>query len=121
MSDQFKITLAQLNATVGDLEGNAKKVMKAWEKARDDRSNIIAFPELFIKPVPTNDGEIPCTSEVPILKLELLISASLIILKIELDILTVAVPFTLNCPACIVLSLVFSAPLSICRVFAKKV
>ena len=48
MSDQFKITLAQLNATVGDLNGNADKVMKAWEKARDEQSNIIAFPELFI-------------------------------------------------------------------------
>ena len=48
MSDQFKITLAQLNATVGDLKGNADKVMKAWEKARDKQSNIIAFPELFI-------------------------------------------------------------------------
>ena len=48
MSDQFKITMAQLNATVGDLKGNADKVMKAWEKARDDQSNIIAFPELFI-------------------------------------------------------------------------
>ena len=29
MSDQFKITLAQLNATVGDLKGNAQKVMSA--------------------------------------------------------------------------------------------
>ena len=48
MSDQFKITLAQLNATVGDLKGNADKVMKAWVKARDEYSNIIAFPELFI-------------------------------------------------------------------------
>ena len=48
MSDQFKITMAQLNATVGDLKGNADKVMKAWEKARDEQSNIIAFPELFI-------------------------------------------------------------------------
>ena len=48
MSDQFKITLAQLNATVGDLKGNAYKVIKAWEKARDEQSNIIAFPELFI-------------------------------------------------------------------------
>ena len=48
MSDQFKITLAQLNATVGDLKGNADKVMKSWEKARDEQSNIIAFPELFI-------------------------------------------------------------------------
>jgi NAD+ synthase len=48
MSEKFKITLAQLNATVGDLEGNADKVIKAWGKARDDGSNVIAFPELFI-------------------------------------------------------------------------
>ena len=48
MSDQFKITLAQLNATVGDLKGNADKVIKAWDNARDEGSNIIAFPELFI-------------------------------------------------------------------------
>ena len=48
MSDEFKITLAQLNATVGDLSGNTQKVMEAWEKARDERSDLIAFPELFI-------------------------------------------------------------------------
>ena len=48
MSEKFKITLAQLNATVGDLKGNADKVITAWGKARDDGSNVIAFPELFI-------------------------------------------------------------------------
>ena len=48
MSDQFKITLAQLNATVGDLSGNNQKVMEAWEIARDERSDLIAFPEMFI-------------------------------------------------------------------------
>ena len=48
MSDKFKISLAQLNATVGDLSGNTQKVMEAWEIARDQRSDLIAFPELFI-------------------------------------------------------------------------
>ena len=48
MSDEFKITLAQLNATVGDLNGNYQKVMEAWEIARDQRSDLIAFPEMFI-------------------------------------------------------------------------
>ena len=48
MSDEFKISLAQLNATVGDLSGNTQKVMEAWEIARDQRSDLIAFPELFI-------------------------------------------------------------------------
>ena len=48
MSDEFKITLAQLNATVGDLSGNNQKVMEAWEIARNERSDLIAFPEMFI-------------------------------------------------------------------------
>ena len=48
MSDEFKITLAQLNATVGDISGNNQKVMEAWEIARDERSDLIAFPEMFI-------------------------------------------------------------------------
>ena len=48
MSDEFKITLAQLNATVGDLSGNNQKVMEAWKIARDERSDLIAFPEMFI-------------------------------------------------------------------------
>ena len=48
MSDEFKITLAQLNATVGDLSGNNQKVMEACEIARDERSDLIAFPEMFI-------------------------------------------------------------------------
>ena len=48
MIDEFKISLAQLNATVGDLSGNTQKVMEAWEMARDQRSDLIAFPELFI-------------------------------------------------------------------------
>ena len=48
MSDEFKITLAQLNATVGDLSGNNQKVIEAWEIARDERSDLIAFPEMFI-------------------------------------------------------------------------
>ena len=48
MSDEFKITLAQLNATVGDLSGNNQKVMEAWEIARYERSDLIAFPEMFI-------------------------------------------------------------------------
>ena len=48
MSDEFNISLAQLNATVGDLSGNTQKVMEAWEIARDQRSDLIAFPELFI-------------------------------------------------------------------------
>ena len=34
MSDRFRITLAQLNPTVGDLAGNAAMARDAWEKGR---------------------------------------------------------------------------------------
>ena len=35
MPENFRITLAQLNPTVGDLPGNAAKARAAWEQARD--------------------------------------------------------------------------------------
>ena len=34
MAKKFQITLAQLNPTVGDLEGNYKVALEAWEKAQ---------------------------------------------------------------------------------------
>ncbi len=35
MPETFRITLAQLNPTVGDLPGNAAKARTAWQQARD--------------------------------------------------------------------------------------
>ena len=34
MSDRFRLTLAQLNPTVGDLAGNADKARAAWAEGR---------------------------------------------------------------------------------------
>jgi NAD+ synthase len=48
MADRFRITLAQLNATVGDIEGNARKAMAAWEQARAAGADLVALPEMFI-------------------------------------------------------------------------
>lgn len=48
MADQFRITLAQLNATVGDIEGNAQKAIAAWTKARAAGADMVALPEMFI-------------------------------------------------------------------------
>ena len=44
----FKITLAQLNPTVGDIDGNAAKVRAARVKAAADGADLIVFSELFI-------------------------------------------------------------------------
>ena len=48
MPETFRITLAQLNPTVGDLPGNAAKARAAWEQARDAGSAFLVLPEMFI-------------------------------------------------------------------------
>ena len=48
MADRFRITLGQLNPTVGDLAGNASLARDAWEKARDAGADMLALPEMFI-------------------------------------------------------------------------
>ncbi len=48
MADRFRITLAQLNPTVGDIPGNAAKARAAWEAGRDAGADLVALPEMFI-------------------------------------------------------------------------
>ncbi len=55
MADRFRITLAQLNPTMGDLAGNAAKACDAWETARDAGADMVAFPEMFITGYNTQD------------------------------------------------------------------
>jgi NAD+ synthase (glutamine-hydrolysing) len=52
----LKITLAQLNFLVGDIDGNAQKIIQAITTARDtDHSNLIIFPELTLTSYPPED------------------------------------------------------------------
>ena len=55
MAKKFQITLAQLNPTVGDLEGNYKVAIEAWDQAQKMGSDLIAFTELFITGYNTQD------------------------------------------------------------------
>ncbi|MGC9370377.1 MAG: NAD+ synthase [Paracoccaceae bacterium] len=48
MADRFRLTLAQLNPTVGALSANAAKAREAWEAARDAGADMVALPEMFI-------------------------------------------------------------------------
>ncbi len=48
MADRFRVTLAQLNPTVGDLAGNAAKAREAWEEGRKAGAELVALPEMFI-------------------------------------------------------------------------
>src|SRR6202158_18245 len=54
-AEEFLITLAQLNPTVGDVAGNAAKARAARIKARADGADLLVFPELFIAGYPPED------------------------------------------------------------------
>ncbi|WP_037317014.1 NAD+ synthase [Ruegeria halocynthiae] len=55
MADRFRITLAQLNPVVGDIDGNAAKAVAAWEQAGKAGADLVAFPEMFITGYNTQD------------------------------------------------------------------
>jgi NAD+ synthase (glutamine-hydrolysing) len=50
-----RLALAQINPTVGDLPGNAKKVIETIGRARDLGVDLIAFPELTLTGYPPED------------------------------------------------------------------
>ncbi len=51
----FRIALAQINPTVGDLDGNTGKIIEYVELARDTGAHLVAFPELAIPGYPPED------------------------------------------------------------------
>lgn len=55
MADRFRVTLAQLNPTVGNLAGNAAKAKDAWEQGREAGADLVALPEMFITGYNTQD------------------------------------------------------------------
>jgi NAD+ synthase len=48
MADRFRITLGQLNPTVGDLAGNAAQAQAAWAEGKAAGADLVALPEMFI-------------------------------------------------------------------------
>jgi NAD+ synthase (glutamine-hydrolysing) len=51
----LRIALAQLNPTVGDLEGNVSKIVANIKKAKTAGADLVAFPELAITGYPPED------------------------------------------------------------------
>src|SRR3990172_5745527 len=51
----IRIGLAQINASVGDLDGNVKKILRFVEDANKQGVDIVAFPELAITGYPPED------------------------------------------------------------------
>jgi len=48
MAKRFRITLGQLNPTVGDLAGNAALARDAWAEGKTAGADLVALPEMFI-------------------------------------------------------------------------
>jgi NAD+ synthase len=55
MADQFRITLAQVNPTVGDIVGNTHMAREIWSKAKAQDADLVAFPEMFVTGYNTQD------------------------------------------------------------------
>ena len=47
--------MAQINPTVGDLEGNARLVLEYARKAEEAQADLVAFPEMAITGYPPLD------------------------------------------------------------------
>ncbi len=53
--DLLRVALAQINPTVGDVRGNARKVAERTSTARDQGAALVVFPELTVSGYPPED------------------------------------------------------------------
>ena len=51
----LRIALAQINTTVGDIEGNVEKIREAIDAARRERAQLVVLPELAVPGYPPED------------------------------------------------------------------
>jgi len=54
-TDLLRVALAQLNPTVGDIRGNARKISEGIARARDEGASLVVFPELALTGYPPED------------------------------------------------------------------
>ena len=55
MTERLTIALAQVNPTVGDIDGNAERLLAARDEARDGGADLVVFPELVVVGYPPED------------------------------------------------------------------
>ena len=55
MSSQVSVAVAQVNCTVGDLEGNSRRIVEAARHAAASRADILLTPELSLTGYPPED------------------------------------------------------------------
>ena len=52
---RYRVSLAQINPTVGDIEGNTRRIVDGIAQARSLGADLVAFPELAITGYPPED------------------------------------------------------------------
>jgi NAD+ synthase (glutamine-hydrolysing) len=52
---QLRLAMAQINVVVGDVDGNASKILQWIDRARDAGADIVTFPELALTGYPPED------------------------------------------------------------------
>ena len=55
MTKLFRLTMAQLNPTVGDIAGNADLARVAWSEGKAAGADLVALPEMFLTGYQTQD------------------------------------------------------------------
>src|SRR5213596_4272629 len=51
----MRVALAQINTVVGDLDGNADRILRRLAEAKDRQADLVVFPELAITGYPPED------------------------------------------------------------------
>ncbi len=51
----MRLALAQINTTVGDLDGNRERILQAIAEARDAQADLVLLPELAVTSYPPED------------------------------------------------------------------
>jgi NAD+ synthase (glutamine-hydrolysing) len=54
-NDLLRVALAQINPTVGDIRGNARKISEYTARAREEGAALVVFPELTLSGYPPED------------------------------------------------------------------
>jgi NAD+ synthase (glutamine-hydrolysing) len=55
LSHNLRVALAQINMTVGDLDGNSAKIIANIASARESGADVVVFPELAVTGYPPED------------------------------------------------------------------
>ena len=55
MTDRFRLTISQLNPTLGNFKENFSKAVSSWQRGKAEKANLVALPEMFITGYQTQD------------------------------------------------------------------